>query len=184
MLRILHDTKIDFIGHWRTAVIVTVAFVVLGFGSSVFTGWFHASIEFTGGTAMQVAFKQPPDVARVRAALERGGIRGAEIAQFGSATEYQIKAQDPEGSTEAAANAEALANPGVLRYEPEPFGLGSAREAVAHYYGGRLDASRIVLTASTSEAYAWLFKLLALRPRRSLSRSMLARSSSRSLRLM
>lgn len=107
MLRILHDTKIDFIGHWRTAVIVTVAFVVLGFGSSVFTGWFHASIEFTGGTAMQVAFKQPPDVARVRAALERGGIRGAEIAQFGSATEYQIKAQDPEGSTEAAANAEA-----------------------------------------------------------------------------
>ena len=61
----------------------------------------------------------------------------------------------------AAAIAEALANPGVLRYEPEPFGLGSAREAVAHYYGGRLDASRIVLTASTSEAYAWLFKLLA-----------------------
>lgn len=107
MLRIFHGTKYDFIGHWRTAVIVTVAFVILGFGSAAFNGWYKASIEFTGGTAMLVEFTEAPDVARLRGALERAGVRGAEIAQFGSATEYQIRAQDPEGSAEAAANAEA-----------------------------------------------------------------------------
>ena len=30
MLRVLHDTKIDFIKHWRTAVILTIAFVIAG----------------------------------------------------------------------------------------------------------------------------------------------------------
>jgi aspartate/methionine/tyrosine aminotransferase len=46
-------------------------------------------------------------------------------------------------------------------YTPEPFGLATAREAVAAYYGGRVPAANIALTASTSEAYAHLFRLLA-----------------------
>ena len=54
----------------------------------------------------------------------------------------------------------ALADPSSIRYEPEPFGLPFARQAVASYYCGAVDPSRIVLTASTSEAYAYLFKLL------------------------
>jgi alanine-synthesizing transaminase len=53
---------------------------------------------------------------------------------------------------------EALANPDTLLYEPAPFGLGSAREAVAREL--ELDPARVALTASTSEAYAFLFKLL------------------------
>ena len=54
----------------------------------------------------------------------------------------------------------ALADECVLRYEPSAMGLASAREAVANYYSGRVDARRILLTASTSEAYSYLFKLL------------------------
>ena len=56
-----------------------------------------------------------------------------------------------------------LADPRGLGYEPSPRGLASAREAVAHdhaRHGVSIDPSRVVLTASTSEAYAWLFKLL------------------------
>ena len=45
-----------------------------------------------------------------------------------------------------------------LVYRPEPFGLPSAREAVARLTGAAVDD--ILLTASTSEAYAFLFKLL------------------------
>ncbi len=53
----------------------------------------------------------------------------------------------------------ALSGAGVLRYQPHPRGLPAAREAVAEYCGG-IDPERVVLTASTSEAYSWLFKLL------------------------
>ena len=57
-----------------------------------------------------------------------------------------------------------LADPGALCYDPRPFGRLDAREAVARDYerqGVRVDAARVVLTASTSEAYSLLFKLLA-----------------------
>ena len=52
----------------------------------------------------------------------------------------------------------------ALQYDPQPFGLACAREAVALDYGRRgitVDPSRIVLTTSTSESYSWLFKLLS-----------------------
>jgi hypothetical protein len=49
-------------------------------------------------------------------------------------------------------------------YSPDPCGLLSAREAVSAYYakrGAAADPEHLVLTASSSEAYGWLFKLLA-----------------------
>jgi alanine-synthesizing transaminase len=55
----------------------------------------------------------------------------------------------------------ALSDPKALTYDPLPFGLPSAREAVAHALSEihPIEASRVVLTASSSEAYAFLFKL-------------------------
>lgn len=53
---------------------------------------------------------------------------------------------------------QAISQSGALRYDPHPRGLAVAREAVARYAGA--SAERVLLTASTSEAYACLFKLL------------------------
>jgi aspartate/methionine/tyrosine aminotransferase len=56
-----------------------------------------------------------------------------------------------------------LGDPLGRAYLPEPQGLLSAREAVAAYYAARgasVDPAQVVLTASTSEGYGWLFKLL------------------------
>lgn len=56
-----------------------------------------------------------------------------------------------------------LADPRALEYEPQPLGLWPARAAVAADFRRRgivLSADRVALTASTSEAYALLFKLL------------------------
>jgi alanine-synthesizing transaminase len=56
-----------------------------------------------------------------------------------------------------------LADPASLRYEPTPLGLPRAKEAVVREYARRgihVGADRILLTASSSEAYSFLFKLL------------------------
>lgn len=56
-----------------------------------------------------------------------------------------------------------LADPAGLVYRPDPRGLLEARTAVAAEYarqGVKVDPERLVLTASTSEAYSLLFKLL------------------------
>lgn len=58
----------------------------------------------------------------------------------------------------------ALQDPRALHYEPSAVGLLPARVAVSDYYARRgvtVDPDNILLTASTSEAYAYLFKLLA-----------------------
>src|SRR5260370_39079723 len=57
----------------------------------------------------------------------------------------------------------ALCNPSALTYEPNPKGLEGARRAVAAYYRERsiaVSVEDIVLTASTSEAYTFAFRIL------------------------
>jgi alanine-synthesizing transaminase len=60
---------------------------------------------------------------------------------------------------------DGLASAEGFRYDPKPFGLMPAREAVASDYlrrgiGMKVPASHIILTSSSSESYAMLFKLL------------------------
>lgn len=58
---------------------------------------------------------------------------------------------------------DALSNPAVLRYEPNPKGIASARAAVAQYYaerGAAVSLEDIFLTTSTSEAYSFVFRFL------------------------
>jgi alanine-synthesizing transaminase len=58
---------------------------------------------------------------------------------------------------------QTLAQDRGLCYEPQPFGLPSARHAVSDDFARRgavVSPDRIVLTAGTSEAYSLLFKLL------------------------
>jgi hypothetical protein len=57
--------------------------------------------------------------------------------------------------------AAALGGPGVERYAPDPLGDVRAREAVAAFHGQGVRPGDLVLAASTSEAYAWLFKAVA-----------------------
>jgi len=58
---------------------------------------------------------------------------------------------------------QALVNPEAMDYDPQPKGLRRAREAVAGYYRKQhddIDPESIVLTASTSEGYSYVFRLL------------------------
>ncbi|MBK7396497.1 MAG: pyridoxal phosphate-dependent aminotransferase [Myxococcales bacterium] len=57
-----------------------------------------------------------------------------------------------------------LGHPRGAGYSPDPMGEAGAREAIAGDLTRRghvVDPSRVILSASTSEAYGWLFKLLA-----------------------
>jgi alanine-synthesizing transaminase len=91
--------------------------------------------------------------------LERKRREGARILDLTESNPTRAGIEYPE-----SAILDALAQPAGLRYDPAPCGLESARQAVSQYYATRgvvVEPSRILLTASTSEAYAYLFKLLA-----------------------
>ena len=109
MLRILHDTKLDFIKWWRWAAGLTAGFILLGLASFAFRGGVNYSIEFTGGTLMQLQFTKSIDPARIRSTLDRAGIAGAEIQKFGSDSEFTVRAQDRRDVAQQASGAESVA---------------------------------------------------------------------------
>ena len=84
MLRILHDTKIDFIRLRRIAATVSLAFIVPAL-LWIAIGGFRYSVEFTGGTLVELRFAQAPKIGDVRDALGAAGLRDAEVQTLGSA---------------------------------------------------------------------------------------------------
>jgi preprotein translocase subunit SecF len=113
MFRILHDTTYDFIKFWKQSVIGTIAFIVLGMILlGVHAARHHGealnrSVEFTGGTVVQLHFAKAPDATVVRSSVDAAGFSGAEVTTFGAPTDYMIKAPPTEGAL-AAANADSV----------------------------------------------------------------------------
>lgn len=141
MIRIFHNTNYDFIKWWRQAALATVAFIMLGLGSFLWKGGVNFSIEFTGGTLMQLEFKQPPDVAELRATIDRVA-PGSEIQQYGTNLEYTVRGRE-EGGEEAAATtstegvAKAIQSALDAKYTPQGYTVKRI-EAVGPKVGSEL----------------------------------------------
>lgn len=173
MLRILHDTNIDFIRWWKWAVGLTAGFIAIGAGSFLIHPTINRSIEFTGGTMMQVQFAQPVDVGALRSALDDAGIRGAEIQQFGTNREFTIRAQEAEQRGAATTGAETVSHK-IVDVLNQKYGVGkfhvARTEAVGPRVGDELtrDAiiamllSFLVTTVYLGIRFEWRFALAAL----------------------
>jgi preprotein translocase subunit SecF len=173
MLRILHDTNYDFIKWWKWAVGITAAFLIIGLGSFIIRPTLNRSIEFTGGTLMQVEFAKAIDVGDLRGALDRAGFEGAEIQQFGTSREYTIRARQAEEQGGAGTGAASVKEKiGTLL--DQKYGPGQVRvvraEAVGPKVGDELtrDAiiamllSFLVTTVYLAIRFEWRFSLAAL----------------------
>jgi aspartate/methionine/tyrosine aminotransferase len=93
-------------------------------------------------------------------AIEEARASGQQLLDLtiSNPTEAAIR---PDAETVLA----ALANPEAMRYDPQPRGLLTARQAVCRYYREShevfdLDPECLLLTTSTSEAYSYVFRLL------------------------
>ncbi|MGK2934750.1 MAG: protein translocase subunit SecF [Gemmatimonadaceae bacterium] len=108
MLRVLHNTKIDFIRLWRVSTAFSLLLIIPGLIWIAISG-FHYSIEFTGGTLKRIQFTDPPpSVSDVRAAMAEGGLPQVEIQTFGSPNELIMRAQDPSTVAQQDAGAEIV----------------------------------------------------------------------------
>jgi len=160
MLRIFHKTNYGFIRWWRMAAGLTIAFIAAGLVTFGITGGVNYSIEFTGGTLMQVQFKEAPDVAKVRSTLDAAGITGAEIQQFGSATEYTIRAREEKQVEAQAAGAEGVSK-AIGAALDQAFGQGNVTIVRTEAVGPRVGAE-LRSGAATAMLIASLFTLIYL----------------------
>ena len=106
---------------------------------------------------MRFSSRLPPSFEpnALSAALARLHAEGHEILDLTGSNPTRCGFVYPEAEIRAA-----LCTPQVLAYDPDPFGSHSAREAIARHHGHGLRAEGLLLTASTSEGYGLLFKLL------------------------
>jgi preprotein translocase subunit SecF len=171
MLRLFANANYDFIGLRRYAYGITAAVILPGLLFLMIKG-LNYSIEFTGGTLLQVRSKAAVDVHNVRTGLDRQGIHGAEIQQFGAANEYVIRARVTKpgadaNNTQAAAQAVSQALDNVL-------GKGNYEvvrtEAVGPKVGGELRQkaflaiflSFFAVLAYLAYRFEWRFGLAAV----------------------
>jgi len=164
MLRILHNTKVDFIRLWRWSTAITALFIIPGIILIAVSG-FRYSIEFTGGTLMQLEFQQPVDVSDVRSALSEAGIDGAEIQRFGTPREVVIRAQDEQHVAQQSVGAESIAqrirNALTTRYGADAYRV-LRTEGVSPRVGAELRQQALIAIllsfAATLVYLAWRFE--------------------------
>jgi aspartate/methionine/tyrosine aminotransferase len=106
---------------------------------------------------MVFSSRTPDDLSHNPITRAHEGLKDAPVLDLTQSNPTQCGFEYPLHLLEPLSRAQAL------RYEPEPFGHPAAREAVARYLsaqGPSVEASQVILTASTSEAYSFIFKLL------------------------
>jgi preprotein translocase subunit SecF len=95
-------TQIDFVGWRRFWAIFSFVAVIFGLSLFIFKGprW---SIEFTGGTEVQLDFDSAIEIGEFRDSLETLGISSDSIQQVGKDEDgvYVVRIQDPTFGTEA-----------------------------------------------------------------------------------
>jgi preprotein translocase subunit SecF len=98
-MRLFANANYDFLGRRRLAYIITLAIMLPGLLVVLLRG-VNYSVEFTGGTLIQVESNKPVDVGAVRSALAAQRIQGAELQTFGSDRELVIRARLPKAGSD------------------------------------------------------------------------------------
>ena len=80
--------------------VISLATFLIAVGSLAVRG-LNFSIEFTGGTVIEVAYQQSADVQKIRETLEASGLK-AEVQNFGSSGEVLIRMPIEKGQSSAA----------------------------------------------------------------------------------
>ena len=144
MLRILHGTNYDFIKPWRIAVGITIAFIVIGLAYLGIHG-INRSIEFTGGTLIQLEFAQPPNVGDIRSTVDAAGYAHSEIQQFGSNRAFTVRAA---GHDSTAGGAVENTTNRIKAALEQKFGASNVRvvrsEAISARVGEELTRNAII----------------------------------------
>jgi preprotein translocase subunit SecF len=68
----------------------------------------HFSIEFTGGTVMEVSYAHPAEIDRIRTTLEKAGYADTQVQNFGSSRDVLIRMPLKQGQSSADLSKEVM----------------------------------------------------------------------------
>jgi len=74
----------------------------------LFSRGLHLSVEFTGGTLMEVGYSQSADLQAIRNSVDALGLRDVQVQNFGTAQDVLIRMPVQKGSTSGAQSEKVL----------------------------------------------------------------------------
>ena len=90
-MRLFANANYRFLEARKWAYLFSALLLLVGAGFTVARGGLRYSVEFTGGTLLQVAVPERTDPADLRAALSAGGFLEAQVQNFGSDHEFLVR---------------------------------------------------------------------------------------------
>ncbi|MEO5794619.1 MAG: protein translocase subunit SecF [Rhodoferax sp.] len=75
----------------------------------LFSRGLHLSVEFTGGTLMEVSYSQPADLTKVRTLVAGLGLQDVQVQNFGTSQDVLIRMPVQKGVTSAQQSDQVLA---------------------------------------------------------------------------
>ncbi len=107
-MEFFRNPSINFVGGMKGAFTVSAVLVVLSLLSLLIHGGPRMSIDFTGGSVLQVKISPVPEVGDIRSTLENAGYEGVQVTEFGSQDEFLITFVNPESTEETLDAAQGL----------------------------------------------------------------------------
>jgi len=91
------QTHIDFMGKFKTALMVSGLLILAGFVSIAMHGGLKFGIDFEGGTLVQLKFPEAPAIDSIRSSLKEIGLADSTIQEFGSPDTILIRVERADG---------------------------------------------------------------------------------------
>ena len=132
----------------------------------LFSRGLHLSVEFTGGTVMEVAYSQPAELGKVRDTISGLGYSDVQVQNFGTARDVMIRLPVQKGVSSAQQSEQVMAalkagDPGVSLRRTEFVGPQVGEELV---HGGLMALAMVVvgIVIYLALRFEWKFGVAAI----------------------
>ncbi len=99
---------IDFLGKRKLALIVSSILIIISIGSLIVNG-LKLGIDFTGGTLVEIGYKESADLSVLRSSLAEAGFDDATVQHFGSTKDVLIRIKPQDGVSNAMLSDKVIA---------------------------------------------------------------------------
>jgi preprotein translocase subunit SecF len=146
-MEFLGKTNIDFMGKKNISFAISIIVSLIGIMGiiSIARGTANMGIDFSGGTAMQLKFSKPMDIASARTALHAHGIPKVDLQEIRDGNKLLIKI-DRNTTISLGKSAEAVQNAFKKAYPDNTFSVESSTE-IGPSIGDKLRKDTLVAVA-------------------------------------
>ena len=98
-MRLFNKTNFNFLNKIKFTTVLSIGLIFFGLFNLFINGGPKLSIDFTGGTIIQIKFENPMDISEMRTTLTNSNVSVSQIIEFGNNKEYILRTQNSHNNS-------------------------------------------------------------------------------------